>query len=678
MWYENVFRRHLCDMHIEDWNEEFLSRFSPEIYLENLKKAKIQNAMLYFQSHVGLCYFPTASGKMHAAFRGREDSMKRLAEMCKANGIYVTGYYSLIYNNWAYEMHPEWRLISKMGVPYPEEKDRDLALECAQGKHVYRYRFCCPNNLEYRDFTAKQIKEMCDYFTFDGMFFDMLFWPHPCYCKSCLARWEKEVGGEMPRVPDWNSERWLLHIRKRREWMGEFARFAADEVKKHVPEAVVYHNVAYAGLPDAEKGLAEEVLDASDYAGGDLYGGIYAQSFVCKLYKNATKNQPFEYMFSRCKPSLSSHTITKSKDEMASAAFLTAAHHGATLVIDAIDPRGTMDGRVYERFGSIFEKEMPYEKYMRGTMMEEAGVYYSLKSKFNPQGEKFTNHNSAVNLIKTFVYNHIPCGVTGTFHDLKSYKMIAAPYLTEDDSGDFERITGYVRNGGKLYLSGGNCRSLLKTFFGAHVAGTTPESVVYLAPEAKYQSLFGFFNADYPMHFDASAPIVEYDGNAEVLANVTLPYTEQTSPQFASIHSDPPGIPTKIPAMLCANYGAGKVLWSALPIEDGPFYEYRNVFTALAENVLGFESTVRSDAPENVEIVIHRDGNDLLCSAVQLVENERARKVCDFTIEIRTEQKPAEIELLNKNQTVAFAYENKTVKFACSNLEIFDMYKIKF
>lgn len=340
MWYENVFRRHLCDMHIDDWDDRFLSEFSPENYLDNLKRAKIQNAMVYFQSHVGLCHYPTASGKMHRAFQGKENAVQRLAELCKDNGIYVTGYYSLIYNNWAHDTHPQWRMVTKEGLSLLEANQKN-SLECAQGNSIHRYGLCCPNNPEYRDFTARQIKEICDYFTFDGMFFDMLFWPHPCYCDSCKKRWQEEVGGELPTVVDWQDERWLLHMKKRREWMGEFAGFAADEVRKHVPQASVQHNVAYAGLPDGTKALAEEVLNQSDYAGGDLYGGIYVQSFICKLYHNVTKHQPFEYMFIRCTPSLSSHTVTKSEDEMASSAFLTCAHHGATLVIDAIDPIGT-------------------------------------------------------------------------------------------------------------------------------------------------------------------------------------------------------------------------------------------------------------------------------------------------------------------------------------------------
>ena len=46
MFYSELYRRHLLDMHIDDWDDSFLSEFSPEVYVENLKKAKINYAML--------------------------------------------------------------------------------------------------------------------------------------------------------------------------------------------------------------------------------------------------------------------------------------------------------------------------------------------------------------------------------------------------------------------------------------------------------------------------------------------------------------------------------------------------------------------------------------------------------------------------------------------------------
>lgn len=46
-------------MNINDWGDAFLSEFYPEDDVENFKKAKMQNTMLYFQFHVGLVTIPT-------------------------------------------------------------------------------------------------------------------------------------------------------------------------------------------------------------------------------------------------------------------------------------------------------------------------------------------------------------------------------------------------------------------------------------------------------------------------------------------------------------------------------------------------------------------------------------------------------------------------------------------
>ena len=114
-WFTDCLRRNLVDMHIDDWNDEFLSRFDPEEYVRNLKRAHIQAPMLYLQSHAGHCYWPTKSGHMHRAFKGCEDKMRTLAELCHSEGMKVVGYYSLIYNSEEAYRHPEWRMRSVDG-----------------------------------------------------------------------------------------------------------------------------------------------------------------------------------------------------------------------------------------------------------------------------------------------------------------------------------------------------------------------------------------------------------------------------------------------------------------------------------------------------------------------------------------------------------------------------------
>ncbi len=678
MWYDKSFRRHLCDMHIEDWDAEFLSKLDPKEYVRNLKTANVQNAMIYFQSHVGLCYFPTKAGRMHASFRGREDLIRQITELCHREGITVTGYYSLIYNNAEFERHPEWRMVDANGSSLYGTNDISAPVCAGDGKYVFRYGLCCPNNAEYRSFIKAQMREMAEYFQVEGMFFDMLFWPQICACQSCRARWEREVGGDLPTEENWRDERWLLHMEKRREWIGEFAHWATDEMKRLCPNISVEHNAAYSALSDGIPSNGAEVISASDYAGGDLYQGLYGQSFACKFYRSITKYQPFEYMFTRAS-NLGSHTQIKSLDVIKSAVYLTSAHHGATLIIDAINPDGTMDKRVYERIGQVFAESAQYEPYLTGEMLADVGFYYSLRSKFEPNSDGNSNYRGIFNSLEHMIATHVPCGITGAFAPLDSYPVLVAPMLTQEDHRDVARLVEYVEKGGALYFSGTACAELLKSFFGAEVAEWTQERITYLAPTPIAKDAFLEFNETYPLAFGMRAPTVRgISKDCEVLATLTLPYTHQDEARFASIHSNPPGKKTDLPAMLFRNYGKGKVLWSALPIECVCSEDHQEVLLSLLQNKLGLSPTVLSNASRDVEITVFEQENVMQVNAVLLNNDKHARSVSDFTVSVKVKQTPKEVRICPSGDAVPFRFGGEWVSFDVKNFEIYRMYEIQF
>ena len=673
MWYKNAWRRHLVDMHVEEWNPEFLSEFHPETYVENLKRAKVQNAMIYAQSHVGLCYYPTKVGKVHNAFVGREDMMKQVVDLCHEAGISVTIYYSLIFNNYEHDRHPEWRIIGREG-----KSQRELCVQndlsfAADG--VTRYGHCCPNNMEYRAFVKEQIREMAEYFEFEGFFFDMLFWPGTCYCEHCKERWEKEVGGNMPGLDDTEDPNWQIHIEKRKEWMGEFAMWAREELKAVAPHASVEHNLASSLAHIGRRCVDEKVNEACDYAGGDLYDDLYKHSMACKFYYNTTKNQPFEYMISRCEPDLGMHTTLKPYDAMLSAVFLTAANHGANLVIDAIDPVGTLDERVYEQIGSVFEQLIPYEPYLsKGTMIEDMGVYYSMKKPmtYHP----FGNHDGGLFSAETLIRNHMCFGVTGGYHGIEQYKTLIFPCPSAEDAYDNERLIAFVEQGGKLYFSGVENPELLHKFFGATCAGHTEERIVYLAPNERFTEAFDRYNQKYPLQFDCKAPKVVGVEKGAVVATFTLPYTKQDVTEFASIHSNPPGIPTDMPAVAVKKYGKGVVLWSAIPLECLRTAEYKKVFASMVRHILEPEQTIIADAPQDVEVIGFKADDSIQINVVLLNENERARKVEDIMISVKCDKCPKRVQLLPEKQEISFEYADGMVSFKVTNLDIFAMYEI--
>ena len=663
-WFEEKFRHHLCDMHIDDWDDRFLSAFSPEEYCENLRAAHVNAPMLYLQSHVGHCYWPTKTGHMHRAFEGRPDAMRRLIGLCRDGGMAVVGYYSLIYNTFEHDRHPDWRLVGADGR--------------SQRERGGRYGHCCPNNPDYRAFVAEQIREMADYFRVEGMFYDMPFWPETCYCPACRERWEREIGGAMPEKNDPRDPRWCLLMEKAADWMGEFCRFVRAETEKRMPwiQSVEF-NFASAMLPTVWSfGTCEEVGDACDFANGDLYGGIRLQSAACKVYDAIGQTRPFEYMTSRCNPNLSRHTVSRSSDQLTLQTLLTSAHHGATLLIDAIDPVGTMDPRVGRLMGEVFAEAEPYERYFSGELLSQAGVLYLLRNKVDREGCGVTGCSASVGALNALAALHIPCAaVTRRQLDrLSDWPVLLAPLadcMRPEETGS---LIEYVREGGCLYFSGAEEPLLLETLLGGRNTGYTVPTRTYLAPVPGQEELFCGYNAAYPLPFNMALPLVEGIAPENVLATVTLPYTARSEQRFASIHSDPPGVPTRYPAVVRVRYGKGTVLWSAAPIENETIRDYRMILSGLLRTLLP-EPLLMTDAPERVELLIHRDGEKLRVGAVQLTGDDLIDRVFPFRVTVRTGRR-MQVRSLPDGAELPSEYRDGCVSFQVGDLRIYRLFEL--
>ena len=682
-WYSNKYRRHLLDMHISDSSDEYLSEFSPESYYEMLKKAKIQLAMIYLQSHVGVCNWPTKTGKTHNHFLEKPDDIKKLIDLCRADGIGVVGYYSLDYNQWAHDTHPEWRMHEENGK------------SCRENNKSDRSGLCCPNNAGYREFVFRQIDEMLEYFDMDGIFFDMLYWPHVCYCPSCREKYKKENGKDLPIKSACSKEEWTEFMDARARWISEWAQVVTDYVHSVKPDFPVEHNFS-AATGGFGACCRDGVAYASEYVGGDLYGGTLEQAFVCATYRDLSLNQPFEYMSSRCSPNLRAHTVNKTDDEIMQQVMITCAHHGAFLSIDAIDPVGTMDERFYTTLGKIFEQEEKYEPYLKGELIEDVGVFYNLDSAINTHdsggggqwlhfataGNRICeNRSSSLQGVKHLIAKHIPYGITskGNKDTWDKYSVILAPEINRLDADVEEALIKYVENGGNLYFSGCEQKRLFETLVGGKFIKYSGTVKPYMFPTNSGKELMPHYNEKYPIPFDMSVPYVEGVAEENILAYIKTAYTDRADASTcASFHSDPPGISTKYPAMVEKTYGKGKVIWSAGAVEFHKAPDYREIFAKIISRLKGKGFTVSSNANSMVEIVSFKDGNKINLSAVNMVEPEQLFTLPPFTVTVTCDAPVKSVKHLPNGEEVAFQADGNTVTFTVTDLRIMEMYQIEF
>ncbi len=614
-WQQTRFRGNLVDMHIPDWHPDFLSRFDAQAYADLLQRARVEVAYLYASSCLGICYWPTRVGHPHDGLHGRDILGERIAA-CQARGMDVVVYTNW-WSKWAYDTHPDWRVVTVKG-----ENTADYLWTPGH------YGVCCFNS-PYRDFVIAQIEELCSGYTFAGLWVDMIFWPYTvCYCGHCRRRYHDETGQDLPKIVNWEDPAWVAFQRRREAWMTEVVERITATARRLQPGVSVGHQCA-AWSTGWLSGISSAFFAQHDYLSGDFYGGAAEQSFICKLFTRLTETPRFEFMTSRC-PDLTDHTTMKSRELLEAQAFSALAHNGRFLFIDAIDPVGTMDPRVFAEMGAVFAKTMPYEPFLQAAAkpLADVGVYFNFESLIDPKenGRRVADISAGrppvvsamANLARTLMHGHLAYAVL-TPKDLDAlaeFAVVVVPELFMLSHREVAAFRRYVAQGGRLYVA--RSTSLLTTagekqadflladVLGVRWLGQTLEEVTYMAPTPAGEAVFSPCTAAQPLTIMGSQMQVTASAAAQVLATVTRPYTDPKDPtRFGSAISNPPGIATAFPAVVLNRFGEGQTLYVAGCLERMEHDAHREIFRQLLGLLMPCAALLVTDAPKAVEILLY-------------------------------------------------------------------------
>lgn len=678
-WYRSAYRRAVIDMHIPDWDQAFLSKFDATEYADMLVKSRAQSIVCYCQSHVGLFNYPTKVGKQHAGLGGR-NVMKEMIDRCHERNIAVVLYTSLIFDRWCGDEHPEWRM-----------RTWDGKVQGEGGRHGV----LCVNS-PYREYVRRFVTEICQSFDFEGIRFDMTFWPWLCYCQHCQARFDKEVGGEIPKTVDWLNEKWVAFQRCRERWLVEFASIATETVRQQKPTASVEHQSSTYPL-NWMFGVTIPLAAKNDFLQGDFYGDQLQGSFVRKLLEDLTPKRPFGYETS-FSVALKDHTAMKSEALLEAKASAAISDSAAFIFIDAIDPVGTVNHRAHERMGQIFDRFMPYYEHLGGERVFDMAVYYSLESKFNFTGNgrpvsnpdtSDSHTEAAMQAASRLIANHVPFGVVTrkSLAELGKLKVLILPNVNMMQPEECDAIREWVRQGGSIIASGGT--SLVDThgrkqpdFMLADVFGVSlveanwqPRNH-YLAPTAAGQSYFPEFDSKYPAFCSGYGFKVKATQGAEILATTTWPWPAPNGSQFASIHSDPPWTSTEDPEIVVHRFGQGTSLYCASVVET--MDNLRDTYVRLVRRLCP-TYRLETEAPGCVEATLFHqpDRNRYVLSLVNFQKDLPNLPIDGIKVRLMSDRPVQAVKQLGHDRDIMFQQRDGSVAFHVPRLETLAMFAIE-
>lgn len=626
-WNQQSLRRILIDTQIPDWDPDFLARYDVEEAFKACISAGADAVMVYFQSHTGLCNWPTRSGKQHAVFKGR-DLVAETLDCARQFELPVCAYYSVNFNNQAWIEHPEWRL-------------QPAGAGMIGGGLLVRERYgiCCLNHPDYREFVEVQVSEILTDYEVEALFYDMVWWMGLCLCDHCRDRLRSEESIEMPEQIDWLNPDWCRFQAARERWLTEFALELRDLARRLKPGISIYHNFAL-GMMNWTRGLSFESAAAHDFLGGDFYGGRDEQLVISKLMLNLSESRPVEFM-TTVTENLAEHESLKTPDLLAQQSLAASACASAVLMIAGIDPDGELNPAAFDHIRQAFSARLPWDGELGGNPVEQIAVYFSDDSKMSfaenglPVAASldrppidYPHFSSVRGACKKLQRAHLPFGVITRkqLDELHRYPVIVLPDVLRMSEQEAVAFRAYVHGGGGLYASRYTSLTenngtrhddfMLSDLFGCQFESIEQGRMVYLNPTeqacsaaiAPQRYLCQPISTNDDMGIMRLYPVTP-DSPVEVLATLNVPYGHPAhgsveAEDWSSIHSSPPCSDTGVPALVRNRVGEGRVIYSAADLESGEGVAHERLFVSLIRELLPCPPAFESNAHPSVWMTV--------------------------------------------------------------------------
>ena len=675
-WISHSYSRMLVDNHITEEDPAFMSRFDPHTYVSLVQKAGVEAAMAYACDHNGNCYYPSVVGHPHRNLNGR-DLFGETTALLRQTGIHPIAYYTTVYHNDSAKNHPAWRMQDAVG----RQNDG-------------RYWWSCPNNPDFVAFTLAQLGEIIAY-DVDGIFVDMTFWPVVCCCPNCREAFLKQTGWEIPTAVDWNDPHWIAFQRFREASMATFCQVQAAYMKSKKEMTVTFQNSPI--IFGWSWGQTPAVANSCDYTSGDFYGGKYQHILGSKILAASSKNQPFEYMTSRC-VDLRDHTSMKSEDELMCEASTTLANSGAYFFIDAINPDGSLNPAVYERLGRVSARLAPVTRKAeqhRPVLAADTGLYFSMASFIDPEQNgtllrslepsgtfayaSTPHYNELVGASIILTRAHRPFNVVRDAEgDLGAYQTLLINNAMVMSAAEVEKVRTFVANGGTLLATGltslwqpdGSTSGdfALADVFGVSYSGKLSRRINYLHLPGE-QNL---------VSCNRKAPLVTLAGAAQ-LASLDEPlFDPDDLAHYASIHSNPPGRSTGCVGLSVHAYGKGRCIYLAPPVLALQQAAQESFGAWLLQEYTPAPLVVRTNAPAAVEITLLRSttASAWLVGLVNYQKELPNIPVQNLQVSLRLPQGVPATTCTSNNTPLPFTFTDGILSFTLPLLETLEMVEI--
>ena len=656
------YRQIHLDFHTSEKIKGIGEKFSKEQFRKALKAGHVDSITVFSKCHHGWAYHPSKANEMHPGLKF--DLLKSEIEAAHEIGVKTPVYLSAGYDEKMARRHPEWIIRSKDESMWPTENFAQ------PGYH----RLCF--NSPYLEYLLKQIEEVCENYDADGIFLDIVG-VMPCYCQNCVRTLLSE--GKDPY-----DEKNALELAERvYKNYTESARKAADKFKPGIP---MFHNASHISHGRRDLARMNTHLELESLP----TGGWGYDHFPLSAAYARTLDTEFLGMTGKFHKSWGEFGGYKHPNALRFETALSVANGAKCSVGDQMHPNGIMDMATYNTIGKAYAEIEEKEPWLKNAVNvadiavftnESAANYYAGKG--IGFGQKELVSSGDVGCTRILLEGKYLFNAVDIEEDFSKYKLVVLPDFIRVDEELREKLDTYMKNGGKLLLSGisGLCkdRDEFALDLGINYIGKCEFNPTYLIPNFDVSPLE---NAAYAVYTEAQK--IE-NVSAEEIAVRENPYFNRTTFEFSSHQHAPNNDDVREPGIAITENTA-YIAWNIFEdyAENGSLI-LKKVVCGVIDKLLK-NKTVKTNLPAQGVITLTKQNNRqivhlLYASPVKRGKNveiiEDIMPVYNVDVEVRCEKKAERVYLVPQNRDIKFEQNENVISFTVDRMENHQMVVIE-
>jgi len=512
------------DLHAGKRDTELGLRATPERLVPMLKLMGCQFVQTDCKGHPGYTSWYSRTPGASVSPGVKRDAMKGWREATRKLGMPLHCHYSGIWDKAAGAKHPNWCIVGKDGKPvggsrWEREKLPTNERMCPRGPYLERLML-------------PQMFELIDDYGVDGFWVDGDIWAvEPCYCARCRRAFNEATGIKEPptQTEDPNWVAWLDFTRLSFE---QYVTRYCDAVHAHKPGVLVCSNYLQTFRHPGEPAVP------TDWISGDNSAVFGLDSGRCQARFISTRGKPWDLMiwafYASGEMGGRTPSTFKPPQMIQQEAAVTLALGGMVQVYDSSG--GLRDGRLIAwRMGRLREVGR-FVKARRALCQGSEGIPQAvvLHSEHHIRSQRAkdpwdVDTAPVLGAMCSLLENHYGVDIMDEWAlkpRLGDFPLIVAPEQDNMSDAMVDALRGYVRDGGRLLVSGAAALDRFGARFFGVSSGKVEQEVRYHVPAA--DGSVPIFSEQWRLAKPTSARAFGRLGTTPLLDERLLPYPAAT------------------------------------------------------------------------------------------------------------------------------------------------------